>query len=305
MKHSTLIDYESYARVHLLPAFGRLPLDAITVELIEDFIIDKRAEGKATKSILNWLGLLHAILAYAVKRGWCQRNPAALVDKPRGARERDIRFLDARELEALLEATPADSRGTTERVLYLTAAMTGLRRGELLALRWQDVDWPARLLRVRRNYSRGQFGSPKTRRSSRAVPLAERVTTELRSHFEHSRFQEPTDLVFCHPELGTVLDPSKLRRASRPPHAAPDCARSASTTSATHSEPGWPRSAHPCARSRNGSATATTAPPASTPTTRPTFPRPRTGRPARSRLTTSPTRPASTNPSRNRMTQAA
>jgi integrase len=90
--------------------------------------------------------------------------------------------------------------------------MTGLRRGELLALRWQDIDWSADVLRVRRNYTRGQFGSPKSRRSSRAVPLAQRVRDELRTHYQRSRFQAPADLVFPHLELGVVLDPAKLRK---------------------------------------------------------------------------------------------
>ena len=155
---------------------------------------------------------LHAMFAFAVRRGWCARNPVALVEKPRGRRNLDIRFLDVQELEALLAATPTDERGTTERVLYLTAAMTGLRRGELLALRWQDIDWTAGVVRVRRNYTRGQFGTPKSRRSSRAVPLAQRVRDELQLHYERSRFQAPADLVFCHPQLGVVLDPAKLRR---------------------------------------------------------------------------------------------
>ena len=57
-----------------------------------------------------------------------------------------------------------------------------------------------------------QFGSPKSRRSSRAVPLAARVASELKAHFARSRFQAPTDLVFCQPETGAVLDPSKLRK---------------------------------------------------------------------------------------------
>jgi integrase len=212
LKRTTLMDYDSYTRVHLLPAFGALEIEAITIELIEKFIAAKRQEGKAVKSILNYLGLLHAMFAFAVRRGWCTRNPVALVDKPRGARNLDIRFLDTHELEALLAATPTDARGTTERVLYLTAAMTGLRRGELLALRWQDLDWTAGVVRVRRNYTRGQFGTPKSRRSSRAVPLAQRVRDELRLHHARSRFQGPADLVFPHPELGVVLDPAKLRK---------------------------------------------------------------------------------------------
>jgi integrase len=212
LKRTTLMDYESYTRVHLLPAFEALELEAITIELIEEFIAAKRQEGKAVKSILNYLGLLHAMFAFAVRRSWCARNPVALVEKPRGRRNLDIRFLDVQELEALLAATPTDERGTTERLLYLTAAMTGLRRGELLALRWQDIDWTAGVVRVRRNYTRGQFGTPKSRRSSRAVPLAQRVRDELGLHHQKSRFQSPADLVFPHPELGVVLDPAKLRK---------------------------------------------------------------------------------------------
>jgi integrase len=212
LKRSTLMDYESYTRVHLLPAFGALELEAITIELIEDFIATKRQEGKAVKSILNYLGLLHAMFAFAVRRGWCNRNPVAPVEKPRNLRNLDIRFLEVDELDALLTATPTDERGRTERVLYLTAAMTGLRRGELLALRWQDIDWEAGVVRVRRNYTRGRFGTPKSRRSSRAVPLALRVREELQQHYERTRFEAPADLVFPHPELGVVLDPAKVRK---------------------------------------------------------------------------------------------
>jgi integrase len=212
LKRTTLMDYESYTRVHFVPAFGAFELEAITIELIEEFIAAKRQEGKAVKSTLNYLTLLHAMFAFAVRRGWCTRNPVALVEKPRGGRNLDIRFLEVDELESLLAATPTDARGTTERVLYLTAAMTGLRRGELLALRWQDIDWAAGVVRVRRNYTRGQFGTPKSRRSSRAVPLAQRVRDELQLHHERSRFQAPADLVFPHPELGVVLDPAKLRK---------------------------------------------------------------------------------------------
>ena len=58
LKRTTLMDYESYTRVHLVPAFGAFELEAITIELIEEFIAAKRQEGKAVKSILNYLGLL-------------------------------------------------------------------------------------------------------------------------------------------------------------------------------------------------------------------------------------------------------
>ena len=90
--------------------------------------------------------------------------------------------------------------------------MTGLRRGEVLALRWQDVDHDAGVIRVRRTYTRGRFGTPKSRRSNRAVPLADRVAVALRQQFGRTRFPDEVDLVFCHPIGGGVLDPSKVRK---------------------------------------------------------------------------------------------
>ncbi len=212
LKTGTLSDYESYLRVHLIPFFGERPLNEIGLELIEDFVERKRAEGKALKSIRNYLGLLHAIFAHALRRGWCAGNPVAAVDKPREQRANDIRYLTAAELDALVGATPNNPLGQLERVLYLTAAMTGMRRGELLALRWQDVDWKAGVIRVRRTFTRGQFGTPKTRRSSRAVPIADRVRAELRHHCARSAFTDELDLVFSHPVSGSVLDPSKVRK---------------------------------------------------------------------------------------------
>ena len=210
-KRSTLGEYESFLRVHLSPFFGERPLGRIETAEVEAFIAAKRREGKAAKSILNYLGLLHSIFVFAEKRGLAAGNPVKLVDKPeRQAADPDIRFLDEAELEALLAAVWDDAKGPTERCLFLTAAMTGLRQGELLGLRWRDVDWPAARIRVRQSYVRGEFGTPKSRRSSRSVPLADRVAGELERHFQRSAFQADEDLVFCHPGSGTPLDRSRL-----------------------------------------------------------------------------------------------
>ena len=93
----------------------------------------------------------------------------------------------------------------------MLAAMTGLRQGELVALRWRDIDWAAGVVRVRRTYSRGEWGTPKSRRSSRAVPLPDRVAAELERHFQRSVYQGDDDVVFCHPQTGNPYDASKLR----------------------------------------------------------------------------------------------
>lgn len=62
-----------------------------------------------------------------------------------------------------------------DRALYVAAVMTGLRQGELIALRWRDVDWTAGRIRVRQNYVLGEFGTPKSRRSTRSVPMVDAV----------------------------------------------------------------------------------------------------------------------------------
>jgi integrase len=212
-KRSTLMNYESCLRVHLVPFFGARPLHRITREHVDAFIALKARQGLAPKSVLNYLGVLHSVFAFAERRGLVAANPCNLVDKPRAAgAEARIRFLTPSELDDLLgvAAGATSPIASTDRLLYLTAALTGLRQGELLALRWKDVDWDARRVRVRESLVRGEFTTPKSRRSTRSVPLATRVASELADHRLSSAFGAPDDLVFCHPRLGGPLERSRL-----------------------------------------------------------------------------------------------
>jgi integrase len=161
---------------------------------------------------------------YAEKRGWARANPVALADKPRiEPRDSDIRYLEIGELEALIGAVPDDELGAVERVLYRTAAMTGLRRGELLALRWRDVDWPSGLIRVRRNFTRGEFGTPKSPRSSRAVPLADVVAGELERHTFSDRSSRVMTISSSRiPSWGPSSIPQSCVSASRKQRNLPD-----------------------------------------------------------------------------------
>jgi integrase len=87
---------------------------------------------------------------------------------------------------------------------------TGLRQGELLALRWRDLDLPLRRLHVRRNYTHGVEKGPKSKRV-RSVPLADEVSTSLGELSRRENFTAHDDLVFCD-EHGTYLDHHRLRR---------------------------------------------------------------------------------------------
>jgi integrase len=210
-KRSTLQGYESFLRVHLVPFFGERPLPRIEPSDVEAFIAASRRNGQSVKSTLNYLGLLHSIFEHAVRRGWAASNPCNRVEKPKAVDvDADVRFLDQAELDALLAAVPGDDVGRVERALYLAAAMSGMRQGELLALRWGDVDWAARRIRVRRNFVRGEFGTPKSKRSARSVPLADVLGGELDRLFQTTLFQRDVDLVFCHPHTGRPMDRSRM-----------------------------------------------------------------------------------------------
>jgi integrase len=264
-KSSTTENYESYLRVHIEPHFGETPIAQITAEDVEDFVEACLDSGLCVKSTLNYLGFLHGIFDFVVRKRWAHINPCDEVEKPaRADADQEIRFLEQAELDALLRATQAersrhnpatirsasqvrqlrdvegrpwkeiaaevgcaestaiylyrcdpqlrleDDLARIERVLYLTAAMSGLRQGELLALRWTDIDWLAQRIRVRRNFVRGKFGTPKSKRSSRSVPLADVVAAELEGLFRSSAYTTDEDLVFGHPHTGKPMDRSLL-----------------------------------------------------------------------------------------------
>jgi integrase len=114
------------------------------------------------------------------------------------------------------EARTQNVHAEIDRALILMAAMTGGRQGELLALRWRDVDWLVQKARIRRSYVRGQLGKPKSKRSSRAIPLAMRVAGALDDLHRGSAYQAGDDLVFGHPHTGKPLDRSQvLKRFKR------------------------------------------------------------------------------------------
>ncbi len=99
--------------------------------------------------------------------------------------------------------------------------MTGLRQGELIALRWRDVDWGAARVRVRQNFVLGRFGTPKSKRSSRSVPMADKVAGELERLYRASGHPSQDDLVFADPLSGEPLSkPAILRRYRKALEAA-------------------------------------------------------------------------------------
>ena len=217
-KQSTLDDLESHARVHLVPFFDAKSLGKITAEDVQDFVWMLEARELAPKTIRNIVGTLSALFNFAKlpKHRWAASNPCEGVEIEVPEVEHDVRFLTLEELDALIaHARPRDYRQSVDfqawdRLVYLVAAMTGLRRGELLALRWMDVDWLAVRIRVRQTYVRGRYGSPKSKRSVRSVPMADEVARALEAWSRESRWTGDQELVFANPVSGEPVAGGKV-----------------------------------------------------------------------------------------------
>ena len=216
-KRSTLAAVEMVLRVWIEPHLGGRALESVRSEDVEDMMRAMTADGVGAKSIRNYIGTLSALYRYAMhpRRRWATSNPCDMIDLPPLAISDEIRFLTTAEVDALVSAAVEGDHQALDRVLYVTAAMTGLRQGELIALRWQDVDWDAQRVRVRRNHVLGEFDTPKSRRSTRSVPMSRRVTRELGQWQKMTRWAGPADLVFAEPVSGEVLRRGALMRRYR------------------------------------------------------------------------------------------
>jgi integrase len=240
-RRSYLVGCESMQRVQIDPRIGDWPLSKVSVSDVESLASAMVAAGLKPSSVRNVLVYLHGVFEHAVERGWVESNPVKRAARPKRRLRRDtnpdLRFLTMNELEAVVreipdavvERQPATSRrgragaappiprdvlGPVTRRVILAAGTTGLRRSELLGLRWRDVDWGAQRIRVRNAYVLGEHSTDgksdlSTRRS---VPMADRLMRELDEWSQRTPFNSDDDLVFAHPESGKPLDGSKVSK---------------------------------------------------------------------------------------------
>ncbi len=220
---ATLARYRGIVRHYLDPAFGALRLDHITPSAIEQVTLqwlsgrrrDRKAGRLARRTVRHNLETLRAILNVAVRQGYLDTSPFARVDLPRVDRTVRTGF-ELTDIRALIDAL----HGSELAEPTIVAVGTGLRRGELLALRWLDVDINARTLFVRRSLEfvekKPHFKYPKTPGSERAIPLPQFVIDALERHRAMQRAQyallgvdETTDgLIFD--ELGAPWNPARF-----------------------------------------------------------------------------------------------
>jgi integrase len=189
-KPSTLRGYREALRLRVLPEFGALRLGELRRADVQAFVDRLLARGLAAGTIRNTLNPLQAIYRHAVRRDLVSLNPTRDLDLPasRGRRER---IVSAAQAAALLDVLPVG-----ERALWATAFYAGLRRGELRALRWSDVDLGRSEIRVERSWDQYEGPlDPKSDTSARTVP----ILTVLRDYLDAHKIataRGASDLVF-------------------------------------------------------------------------------------------------------------
>jgi integrase len=202
-KPSTIRDYRSVLKAHLLPVFGERQLESITVDEIEAW--RRSLTGLSNRSKNKLLIQLHGIFRRAQRMYGLDANPLARVEKHPLRSSGDIEVLAPEEVWALVRAASSELDGA----IFLTAAFTGLRMGELLALRWRDVDFTGSTIRVRSSWSGGQLTTPKSGKV-RSVPIAPDVAESLARIGHRDHWTGDDDLVFAN-ETGDHLSDSALR----------------------------------------------------------------------------------------------
>ena len=206
-KPSTMRDYRSIVRVHLLPSFGDLAVEDVTVEAVERFASSLASRREMTnRTRQKILTVLDGVMQRAQRVWKLPRNPVSAIEKPTQRVRSYIDVFSPEEIHALVRAAASEQ----DAAIYLTAAITGLRRGELVALRWRDVDFARRHLRVTASYTESGLTSPKSGKV-RAVPMAPLVAEALARLADRGRWTGEDDLVFPG-TFGGHLDASALYR---------------------------------------------------------------------------------------------
>src|SRR3712207_459654 len=220
VRQSTFDRNESALRVHIKPALGRIKLKKLAPVHVQGFYQDRLVAGLAPASVNKLHAILPKALDQAVTWNMIPRNPTEGIRAPRPT-PKEMHPLSADETRKLLEA----ARGDKLEALYVLAIHTGMRQGELLALKWSDVDLENAVISVRRTLMKSGgcllLGEPKTKKSRRTIQLTEEAVRALREHLarqvEHIQrlgdLYRDEGLIFAS-EVGTLINPTNLRQRS-------------------------------------------------------------------------------------------
>jgi integrase len=220
LRPKTSGQYSQVVHQYISPLLGSYALDELGPWDIQELYGRLLDQGHGIFTLRITHAVLHRALRQAVRWGFLDRNPSDAVDKPKLPR-REMKTLTADQVRRLLAAV----EGTRFEALYYLAVTTGLRQGELLGLKWSDVDWEVPCLKVQRQLQRitGQglnFAEPKTKAGRRVVDLGPCAVEKMKEHWQRrAREAEESgqgrwrdnNLVFPS-SIGTPMGPRNLLR---------------------------------------------------------------------------------------------
>jgi integrase len=215
-KHTTYDDYRKILDRDILPCLRGLDLEDVTREKVKALAVAGFEKGQSPKTVQNTIRCLSSLLSHAVEDGLVTVNHALKPGKflPKISKRRSLNPLTREEVATFLETVK--QRAPRYYPLFLCAARTGSRMGELLALQWGDLDFHGRFIQVQRNYTHWKVTTPKSgesRRVDMSKELAQTLKdlqTERQLEAAANGWAEVPPWVFCN-ERGGLLHPHNLR----------------------------------------------------------------------------------------------
>jgi len=184
VRASTYASYRAMVERHVQPALGQIPIQQLTADRLDRFYADLVAKALATKTIRNIHVLVHRALRDAVRKNLIPRNVADAADPPKlnRANRAEMQTWTPDQLRAFFEGIASHRLAAA----YILAATTGMRRGEVLGVRWRDIDFKTRRLHVQQTVLSVEYqitiGRPKTLRGERKIALDPETVRVLKAH---------------------------------------------------------------------------------------------------------------------------
>jgi len=201
-RESTCLTYQGHIEKHLKPYFGRTLVSKIKLDSVEGFIkrcLDSGISVPTTRKILT---TLQDMMTYACRKKWIYSNPVKEAEKPENQHEHDeakekLKTLSPQMIRELIDSTgwyPKKDRKTGETVwhempigdklkfktLMMMATSTGMREGEILGLKWGDIDFSVKQISVNRTFNHGRFYPPKSKDSKRKIDMVPQLIPQLK-----------------------------------------------------------------------------------------------------------------------------
>lgn len=215
LKPSSARYYQFQLDRHVLPSLGGYRLCDVNRSAVQQFLLDRRRKGYSGSTVHGIRTTLAKVLQAAVEHGYLETNPARAIQIGGRDRKRERTLLSLTQTRLLVANLTEPCR-----TVVLVAVLTGMRIGEILALRWKRLDFERGTIEVAETCSDGQFGPPKTRSSHRVIPMSASLRGLLESHKQQCTRTEPDDLAFC-TFKGTPLSAKNLYNRE----LAPTCDR--------------------------------------------------------------------------------